>query len=287
MVQPQVHVGVTYEVHEGRIDADAVKAYARATMEPNDAYERGAAVPPLYTVALVHEAHIAAEVQTLDPGAVRGVTGGVHASHDTYVLGTVEPGMAVQWQVFTRSVLQTAAGVLITQAVRVSDRSGTPLVEHLWSSLLIGGVIDHSHGPELPDHRFPEESRSRPVGERAFPLELDLPFRYAGVSKDHAGHSLDLEIALSEGFAGRILQGLCTFSMCSGALVEIAAEGVPARVRRLAGRFAAPVLVRGDDLVVHVYDDGYTDDGAPSFAFEATQGDRTVVRHGRAELHPG
>src|SRR5690349_50093 len=99
MVEPQIRIGVPFDLHEGRIDADAVIAYARATNEPNAVYEQGLAVPPLYTVALVYDAQAAAQVQGIDPGAVRGHTGGVHASHDAYILGRVEPGMAVQWQV--------------------------------------------------------------------------------------------------------------------------------------------------------------------------------------------
>ncbi|MEX1008279.1 MAG: MaoC/PaaZ C-terminal domain-containing protein, partial [Acidimicrobiia bacterium] len=86
------------------------------------------------------------------------------------------------------------------------------------------------------------------------------------------------------GSPSKFLQGLCTFAMCSGAVVKIAAGGDPARVRRLACRFASPVFPRSE-LVVELYDAGTTEHGELlDVAFEASAAGATVIRHGRAEI---
>lgn len=285
MAKPTVHVGATYALRHGRIDADAALAYALATNEPNGAFLDGGLVPPLYTVALIQPAFAEAMDLCADPGAIRGGRGGVHAEHDLFFFEPVRPGMAVRWQAATYGARQTPAGVLVTQRILVSDTEGTPLVEHYWSSMLLGATIDADTGPAPPDHTFPSDARGRPIGIHTFEVGRDQSYRYAGVSGDRAPHSLDDEAARQEGFPGKILQGLCTFAMCSGAAVKVGAHGDPARLRRLAGRFSAPTFP-GRPLEVSLYDAGTTPDGGRALAFEATSGGATVVRHGRAELHP-
>jgi acyl dehydratase len=129
----------------------------------------------------------------------------------------------------------------------------------------------------------PDDARSRPIGSHTFDVTGDQSFRYAGASTDHALIHIDDEAARRAGFPSKFLQGLCTFAMCSGAVVKIAADGEPERVRRLACRFAAPVFPR-HDLVVEVFDAGTTDAGDRCVAFEAASSRATVIKHGRAEI---
>jgi acyl dehydratase len=180
---------------------------------------------------------------------------------------------------------QTSAGVLVTTRIAVCDRQGEPLAAHFWSSLYLGGIIDAEVGPDIPDHMFPAAARQHPVGRHVFEVAPDQGFRFAGASGDRVAHSIDDEAARQEGFPGKIVQGLCTLSMCSGAVVLLGADGDPDRVRRFAGRFSAPVFPR-QELVVEVFDAGVADDGGRILAFEATAAGAMVVKHGRAELVP-
>jgi acyl dehydratase len=221
--------------------------------------------------------------RAIRPGLVHDFTTGVHGEHDVRLLRPVRPNMAVQWQSTLYGLRQTKAGVMLVQSVLVSDDGGTVLVEHLWSNFYPGARIDAEQGELKPAHTFPEDARSRPAGTRAVPVDRDQTFRYAGISGDHVPHAMDDEAARKEGFPGKILQGLCTLGICSGAVVDVAAERDPRRLRRLAARFAAPALP-DHDLVVEVYDNGETADGARSFAFEASQDGMVVIRHGRAEV---
>jgi MaoC like domain len=286
---PTLHVGRSYDICHGRVDPDHAKAFAWATNDPNEACTSGQAVPPLFTVSLVLPAYTEAQRLSADPGAITGVRGGLAAGHDLYLINPLSPGMAVQWQATTYSVKQTSAGVLVTQRVAVSDVEGTLLVEHFWSSLRIGGTIDGAVGadlgPELHEHLFPEEARERLVGTYTVDVSGDQAFRYAGVSNDHTAHSLDDEAARREGLPGKIVQGMCTLSMCTGGIVKIAAGGDPRQLRRLAARFSSPVFPY-HPLIVEIFDAGRTHDGGRVLAFEATQRGAMVIKHGRAELRP-
>ena len=279
-------MGATYGPFEGRVDPDAAMAYTLATNDPNQVYADGKAVPPLYTVSLILPALIEAARNAADPGAIRNARGGVHAEHDTYLHAPVVPGMDVRWTADTYCAWPTPAGALVCQRLRVTDEDGAPLVDHFWSTLHIGGEIDGPLGPPLAGHTFTPEARAHPLGSHTFEVTGDQSFRYAGASTDHANLHIDDRAARNLGFPGKFIQGLCTFAMCSGAVVQLAAGGDPTRLRRLAGRFASPVFPR-NTLVVDVYDAGTAADGSRAVAFEATSAGVVVLKHGRAELLAG
>jgi acyl dehydratase len=282
---PKIHVGSTFGPYEGRVDADAAMAYALATNDPNAACVEGRSVPPVYTVSLILPGYIEANQKSVDPGAIANVRGGVHGSHDLYVHRPVPPGQKCRWTVETYSATQTGAGVGVAQKIAITDLDGAPLVDHYWTTMYIGGQIPADLGPAPADHTFPPEAHQHPLGSHTFQVAGDQTFRYAGASTDHANIHIDDEAAQRAGFPSKFLQGLCTFAMCSGAVVKLAADGDPDAVARLAGRFSSPVFPR-NELTVDVFDAGTTPEGGRAIAFEATSAGATVLRHGRAELRP-
>lgn len=284
MARPTIHIGRRYGVHEGRVDPDAAVAYALATNDPNPACREGDAVPPLYTVALLLATFVEANSKSVDEGAVTGRTGGVHGEHDVYFHAPVEPGAHLRWEAETHSAHQTPAGVLVTHRLEVTDTDGRPLVEHFWSTLLIGGRTEAAGGPPLADHRFPPQAREHPLATERFAVSRDQTFRYAGASNDHAPMHVDDEAARAVGFPSKFLQGVCTLAMCSGAVVKHAAGGDPLRLRRLAARFASPVFPRAE-LSVELYG-APTADGPAVTVFEARSQGELCISHGRAEVAP-
>ena len=283
MVSGPVEVEFSSDIHEGRADEDAAVAFALATNDPNRRYLNGEAVPPMFTAALILGATWQSQRRGREFDMVHRASGSVHGQHDVFYHGVVAPGMRLRWQASIYGAKQTKAGVLLTQRILVTDSEGASLVEHLWSNFHMGGTIDHEFGPAVVDHTFPEDARARPLETRILTVDRDQAFRYAGVSGDHAGHAIDDEIARAEGYPSKILQGMCTFSLCSGALVDIGAKGDSSRLQRFAGRFAAPAFPR-KELVINTYDAGSTPEGYRCLAFEAIQDGRAVVKHGRAEL---
>ena len=267
-------------VYEGRVDDDASAAFALATNDHNVRYQEGSAVPPLFTGALIHGAQAEALSHGIGHDVVTGHRLAVHGEHDVYFHRPLRPGMELRWAGCTHSARQTKGGVLSTQRVAVTDSRDTLIVEHFWSNFFAGGRLPDPYGPPLPGHLFPAGARDRPVATQAVAVDRDQPFRYAGVSGDHIGHAVDDVVARSEGYPGKILQGMCTFAMACGAVVDLVAGGDPDRLLRLAVRFSRPVRPRRD-LVVRVYD---APRSAGRFAFEAEQDGVVVLKHGLAEV---
>lgn len=270
---------------EGRVDEDAAVAYGYATNDRNELYERGDVVPPVFTATLVLPALQQASQEAGELTEIIGPRFGVHGEHDIFYRGVVRPGMALRWESGVHGVKQSKAGVLVTVRIVVSDTEGTPLVEHYWSNYHPNSRVTEELGEATPDHTFPEDARSRPVATATVPVDRDQTYRYAGVSGDHAPHAMSDDAARAEGRPSKILQGMCTFALCSGAVVRAVAGGDPRRLRRFAGRFAAPAYPK-HDITVHLYDAGRADDGSRALAFEAVQHGVTVMKHGRVELLP-
>jgi len=280
MTSPRIKIGDRYGPFEGRIDHDGVLAYALATDDPNPVYATGTAVPPLFTVSLILPGYMQAQMASVEPGAIEGVRGGVHAEHDLWLHRPLQPGADVTWEVTPSCAQPTRAGVLVAQHIVISDARG-PVIEHFWTTLFMGGSITEPLGTPLVEHTFPELAREHVVGTHRFAIARDQAFRYAGASGDRAPMHVDDEAARRAGFPSKFMQGMCSFAMCSGAVVKLAADGDPDRLRRLACRFSAPTFP-GNDLDVTVYDAGPSGEGERSFAFEATAGDAAVIKHGRA-----
>jgi acyl dehydratase len=281
--EPTIRLGTPFGPYEGHVDPDAAIAFGLATSDVNPAYGDGQAVPPLYSVALVLPALDVAIRNSVDDGAIFGANDSVHGEQDMYFHAPLQPDSTVQWSVTTHSAHQTLAGVLVTQRILVSDTVENPLVDHYWSSLHVGGTTLSTGGPPLADHRYPENARQHKIGTETLDIALDQAFRYAGVSNDHAPHSLDDDAARQQGFPSKILQGMCTLAMCGGAVLRVAGVDDPNGLRRLAARFAAPVFPKRE-LTVEVADLGTTAEGYRAVAFEACSNGVVCIGHGRAEF---
>jgi len=144
--------------------------------------------------------------------------------------------------------------------------------------LLLGlqGMADLGTAPA--DHRFPDAARALPLGMARHHIDADITRRYAELSGDWAAHHFDIEVARAAGFGFVFAHGLCTMAICTHRVLGLLSVDDPARVRRVAVRFAAPTPLNCD-LTVNAF--GISEH---SFAFEAeTDGTKTIT-HGRLEL---
>jgi acyl dehydratase len=268
------------------MDEDAVAAYALATNDHNRRYQEGEATPLLFTATLLLDCERESEQGGNPQYRITGATTVVHGEHDVHFHRPARPGMVVRWKGTTFSARQTKGGVLVVQRISVTDEAGSLLVEHFWGTFHARATITLDVGPAPAGHLFPEEARQHAPSMGVIHIDRDQAFRYAGVSGDRVGHALSDRIARSEGYPGKILQGMCTFGLASGVLVDLVAGGDPFVVRRVAVRFSRPAFPL-KDLEVHVYEAGRTDTGDLAFAFEGIQNGITVLKHGRIEIAPG
>ena len=80
-VAPRIKIGKRYGPYEGRIDPDAVLAYRHATNDPNLSRKRaGPSAPADHLSAPARRTDAGAD--SVEPGAIQGVRGGVHGEHD-------------------------------------------------------------------------------------------------------------------------------------------------------------------------------------------------------------
>jgi acyl dehydratase len=282
MDSTKIPLGVRSQAFDKYLDPDNVVAYALASNDDNPRYLNGDAVPPLFAVAVAWNAFMG--VSSLPPEATVGQQGGVHGEHDLYIHKAMVPGTWLHTVSERSAVVCSKAGMNVFVKLVTTDDDGDTVLEQYWSSLLRGPVSGGDQGEPPRDHTFADEARARPVGSVALPTTRDQTFRYAGASGDRSPMHVDDEVARSMGFERKFQQGLCTLAVTSRGLIDLAADGDPQRIRRIAVRFSSPVFP-GNDIDLSVYDAGPSGSGH-GFAFEASSDGQMALRHGIVEVAP-
>nr|WP_278259540.1 MaoC/PaaZ C-terminal domain-containing protein [Nocardioides convexus] len=169
---------------------------------------------------------------------------------------------------------------------RDARRRRRSLVNEQWITAFFRGVdAGGTVGDLAPGHALDAAvTADEPVATVTQHVDDDQTFRYSPASGDPMPIHLDDEIAKMSGLPGIINHGLCTMAFTSWAALEQFAGGDVTRLRRLAVRFARPVLP-GQDITTRFWDlpaDGATDDGRRAVGFETSVGDDLVIRDGLA-----
>jgi acyl dehydratase len=257
------------------IDPARAKAYAAATNDPNPAYAVGTWAPPVFGVVPTWGALLAAMAEVIPPEAMLMV---VHGEQDMWFHQPLVPGTKLATTATFHSIRVGSSGTRAVTRLDSVDESGAPVLE-IYNTAFIRGMTDgESAGPDKPDHTFPEAARAARVAEVTIHLDADQTYRYAEASGDQMPIHLDDDLARSVGLPGIIVHGLCTMAVCSQAVIATVAGGDPARLKRLAVRFARNVLP-DSDVVVAIHEAG-----PGAYAFEAHSRGDLVISNGRAEV---
>jgi len=256
---------------------EAIAAYAAATADQTATVREGPAVPAVFPAILIFEPQEAARADV--PETVwQHVRGGVHGEHDIVLHRPLVPGERLQTWSWISAVRTSRAGTHIVMQFEQLDVNGVVAVEQWWTMVLLGLRDVADLGTMPPDHRFPDDARANPLGSVTHHIDKDVAHRYAEVSGDWAAHHFDIEVARAAGFDFVFTHGLCTMGMTTHLLLDILGVDDPARVRRVAVRFASPTPL-DSELTVNAF--GIDEN---SFAFEAAANGATTITHGRLEL---
>lgn len=278
---PLEKLGTRYESRTSVIDADRAKAYAAATNDDNPAYESGKYTPPVFGVVPTWDALTLVMADFITPDMFMML---VHGEQDMHFHQPLVPGRSLVSMGDSYSVRVGSSGTRITAHVAAVDADDSSPVLEIYNTVFIRGLSDgESGGPDKPDHTFPDEARSRKVGELSIHVDDDQTFRYRDASGDMNPIHVDDAFATSVGLPGIINHGLCTMAMTSQAVIKTVADGDPARLKRLAVRFSKNVFP-GNDVVTSIYDAGSAPAGRKAYAFEAHSADALVISNGRAEI---
>lgn len=124
-----------------------------------------------------------------------------------------------------------------------------------------------------------------PIPERVPDLRISLGTRpeqalVYRLSGDYNPLHADPKVAVEAGLPRPILHGLCTFGVAARALLRSLCGNDPSRLRRLDGRFTAPVFP-GEQLDVWIWKG---DDMRASYQVRVAERDVMVLNNGYAEL---
>jgi acyl dehydratase len=172
-------------------------------------------------------------------------------------------------------------GETIAIRLRSESQSGE-LVEETLFTLFVRGKAKAEAAKEGPGNKSPASAprTDDPVATIEQQLDADQTFRYSDASGDRVKIHLDPEVAKKAGFPGIIGHGLCTLAFISRAVIDGAGGGSPERLKRLAVRFALPVIP-GEIITTRIWAAASGATGEYSFETRDPRG-RLVISEGRA-----
>jgi acyl dehydratase len=281
MALPLEKLGTTYDATTEVIDPDRAKAYAAATNDPNPKYADGTYAPPVFGVVPTWGA-MGLAVGDVVPGDALMMI--VHGEQDMHFHQPLIPGTKITTNATAHSVRVGGSGTRFTIQVDAKDELGDPVLTEYVTMFIRGMADGESAGPDKPTHEV-DLAKATKVGTFSVHVDDDQTYRYKDASGDMMPIHVDDSFAKQVGLPGIIAHGLCTMAMCSQAVVALAADGDPGRIKRLAVRFATNVFP-GNDVETTVYALAPDEAGNMTYAFEATSAGATVIKNGLAEVAP-
>ncbi|GAA1575718.1 MaoC/PaaZ C-terminal domain-containing protein [Actinomadura kijaniata] len=278
--QPQMNkdnLGVWSDPFDFKVERERTIAYAEATNDAHPRHLSGELAPPVFAIVPVFEGMIGPLFTVVPDSLIPFV---VHGEQDMVFHRPIVPGMRLVSRAKVTGYSSKASGTTVSVKLETRTADGEPVNEQWMVSFFRGFQAGETVGELAPPHGFPAELRSAaPLAEVVQHVDEDQTFRYSEASGDPMPIHLDEEFARSAGLPGIIAHGLCTMAFTSRAVVEHAAGGDPARLRRLAVRFSRPVLP-GQDITTRLHDAG-----GGRYVFETTSdsGD-VVIKDGLAEI---
>ena len=265
---------------EFEVTREGIQKYAAATNDPIAPHATGDLAPPVF--AVVPAFGIAGQAATkVIPGELLMMI--VHGEQDFHFHAPIVPGTIVSTRAAPIGLKPRSSGVTVVVKAESHDGDGRLLVEQYMTTFVRGSQGPEGVGEEAPPHGFDESLRSAsPEAEVSQTFDEDQTYRYAEASGDPMPIHLDDALAKSVGLPGIIIHGLCTMAFTSVALIQHACPEDPARLKRLAVRFAKPVQP-GQTITTRIWSAG---GGAHAYETESDAG-AVVIKDGFAEVEDG
>jgi acyl dehydratase len=267
---------------EAVVDVDArwLLAYAAGLgFDPDlcldDARDGGVVVPPTFCSGLEW-------VLAGDPARaeILGLTQqerirGVHAAQDTTFHRPFRAGSKVRVTSEIRYMRRTRAGTMILARIDTADAASGMLLTETWMTSIIRAVdCDAAEAGCAPPHL---DTRPPPPDASAARAEVrtdrGLPHIYSECARIWNPIHTERAVALAAGLPDIILHGSATWALAGREVVRARAGGDVRRLRRLAGRFRAPVMAGGLVAVLHTQ----AQDGSVAFTVETDGGGLAMI----------
>jgi len=272
----------TYEVKE-----QALIKYALATNETNprlldSSCDGGLIASPAFPV--VYHAKVLGK-PIGDPELRIDFRRALHGEQDMTFHRPVRVGDVISTTPSIEDIRDKGTGETIAIRLRSENQAGD-LVEETLFTLFVRGETKSVKGEKQPRKGTPPASShpGEPLSTIPQQLDADQTFRYSEASGDKVKIHLDPEVAKKAGFPGIIGHGLCTLAFTSRAVIDGVANGEPERLKRLAVRFALPV-VPGELITTRIWPASGNAEAKGEYVFETRDPrNKLVISHGRATV---
>jgi acyl dehydratase len=203
----------------------------------------------------------------------------VHGEQSIEILRPLPPSGTVLGMTRVRDVIDKGPdrGALVFTEREVRDKASGELLCRLSSTTFLrgDGGFGGPAGPVPAPHPIPD----RPAEESCELATLPQAALIYRLSGDRNPLHADPAVAEKGGFPRPILHGLCTFGIAGHALLRTVCDYKPERLRRLQGRFTAPVFP-GETIVTEIWRDG----ASVSFRASVKERGKVVLDHGKAMI---
>lgn len=222
-------------------------AYAAATGDTSPAYGGPSPIcPPMFHVRMMHG--LIFQIAT-DPELGLDILRLVHGEHDATFHRPIRPWDLVHTRGELLSVEEKSSGLVVTSAL--SAFVDGQLAVSCRTVYFIRGSAKKAEGAPAAAPAAPAAPPA-PDLTCSFEVAADQSIQYAAASLDDNPIHTDPATAAAAGLPAIIVQGLCTMAMSAAALTRALADNDARLVRRIAVRFARPVL-NGESLTLHAW----------------------------------
>ncbi|MCB1748506.1 MAG: MaoC family dehydratase N-terminal domain-containing protein [Gammaproteobacteria bacterium] len=267
-------VGHTTRAFEHDLDARWAMAYAASLGATDACYldnrdGRALATHPLFPVC----PEWPALVDSLAANAV-DMRHTVHASHDLHLLAPLVPPARLLTRGTIVGVEQRRPGIFLGWRFETTDANGH-LLARTWQGNLFLGEQLHGPGRWLETPPPWPTSPWTPARRLAIAIPANLAHVYTECARIWNPIHTDAAVAAASGIGPPLLHGTASLALAVSGVVTELLDGDPRRVRRVGGRFRAPVLLPDTlELVL-----GEAADGVIGFELLTPRGGR-AVEHG-------
>jgi acyl dehydratase len=262
------------------VTADRIVEYAEATNDPIRRHREGVIAPPVFAIVPVFNSLVPA---ALSVAPVEVLARLVHGEQDFRFHRSIRPGDSLTSRAKPIGFEGKPNGTAVVVYTETVDASGELVNEQWMTAFFRKADAGTRIGDPAPPHAFNEALRAvAPTAEVTAHVDDDQTFRYSPAAGDPMPIHLDDEMARMSGLPGIIAHGLCTMAFTSWAVLTECADGRTERLRRLAVRFAKPVLP-GQDITTRIWRDG-NENGVTRYRYESIADSVQVVKDGLAEI---
>jgi acyl dehydratase len=273
-------LGAWTEETRFEVTRERLQEYAAATNDPIQAHLDGDVASPVFAIVPVFQSLMEPALEVVPMQLIGKI---LHGEQDFRFHRPIRPGDVLVSRARMTGWQGLPNGTAACVHIECRDESGELVNEQFVTFFVRGFDTGDTIGTLAPGHRFDESLRNTaPAAEVKQHVDDDQTFRYGPAAGDPMPIHLDDEFAKEMGLPGIIAHGLCTMAFTSWALLTEVGDSDVARLKRLAVRFAKPVLP-GQDITTSIYESSSAD-GVTTYAFETAVDGELVIKDGLAEF---